>query len=118
MIGVGLQTSAGMDPSGHEPFTQIASTVTQLTVAIQGSSVIITGNGNWIPVSGNIDENGNFVASGSGTAANIPNTSAVFTGMVTRDAQGMPVGVTGTYEVGGNGSLPGGQPVSYSVAGS
>ncbi|MEX1257429.1 MAG: hypothetical protein WEG36_07415 [Gemmatimonadota bacterium] len=67
-------------------------------------------------VSGNTDQNGNFVASGVGTAAGYPGTSAVFTGTIVRDAMEVPVGVTGAYTVGGNGSLPGGQPVICQVA--
>ncbi len=116
MIDVSLTTDPSKDPSGHEPFVMIASTVTELSISITGMTIVVEGNGNWIPVSGDMDGDGNFIASGSGSTANgSSGVSAQFEGTVELDPMGIPVSVTGTLTVGGNGALPGGMPVIYMV---
>jgi plastocyanin len=117
MIDVELMTDAEKDPAGHEPFTQIAATVTQLKLTLLGGSIVIEGDGNWIEVSGSIGEDGNVSASGTGEAAGFTGVSALFEGTIMRDETGMPVSITGNYTVGGNGALPGGEPVIYMVMG-
>ena len=78
---------------------------------------MIEGDGNWIDVSGSVDQDGNFSASGTGGAAGFSGVSALFEGTIERDETGMPVYINGNYTVGGNGALPGGQPVIYMVMG-
>lgn len=70
-------------------------------------TVTLSGAGRWVDVTGPINADGTFVATGTGTVAGFPNISVRFTGryLIGR--------LSGEYAVGVNGGLPGGQPINY-----
>ena len=75
-------------------------------IAIVGS-ITFTSSDPWIPVTGNLNPDGTFSATGSGTYAGRSNTRADFKGTITART------LDGDYTVGGGGNLPGGQPIIY-----
>jgi hypothetical protein len=77
--------------------------------------VTIEGDGPWIPLSGTLDDAGNFSATGLGTYAGFSGIDATYTGKLTLDATGRIIGSTGTLTIGANGKLPGGQPIIYTL---
>lgn len=109
---------ASVDPSGHEPFIGLQA-VTSLDVEVTalgggGAVIFISGPSPFVQVSGSIGANGAFSGSGSGTVAGNPNTLVTMSG--TFDASGFLI-LDSTYTMGGNGTLPGGQPVTYTIDG-
>ena len=85
-----------------------------LIVATDGSTITIVGGTEFSPSSlppltGTIDADGNFTVSGSGLIAGVSNVSVTGEGLLT-DA-----GVVIEFTVGGDGNLPGGEPIQYVV---
>jgi hypothetical protein len=118
MATFGVELVVDDDPSGHEPFVLMAATVTELKITLFEGEILVEGDGNWIDVAGAIDANGDFIATGTGNTANgSTGVEVELQGTVNFDEAGMPTGITGTYTVGTNGVLPGGQPVSYGLGG-
>ncbi|MEP6832641.1 MAG: hypothetical protein ABJB74_04565, partial [Gemmatimonas sp.] len=81
-------------------------------VATSGTTITITGDAPWVTVTGTLNANGNFAATGAGTVAGYPNVPVTFIGNVT--ANGV---LTGTLQLGQNAAptgLPGGA-VTYTV---
>ncbi len=119
------------DPSGHEPFIQLLNALDALTARFFGSAVgapgaapntaatgtvVIEGNGNWVAVTGTLQDDGSFSGTGTGTVAGFPNVSVTFTGTIDFDeTTGAPVSITGTYTMGAGGELPGGNPAVYTI---
>lgn len=70
-------------------------------------TITLNGAGRWVDVTGPINIDGTFVATGTGTVAGFGNIAVRFTG---RWVMGR---LTGEYAVGVNGGLPGGQSINY-----
>lgn len=83
--------------------------------ALAVHQVTIEGDGPWIPLTGTLDDAGNFSASGMGTYAGFTGIDATYNGKLTLDSSGRVIGSTGTLEIGKNGKLPGGQPIIYTL---
>lgn len=62
-------------------------------------------------MSGTIDANGNFTATGTGDVEPYRSVGVTFTGTVLNGQ------LTGTYAVGTNGALPAAQSITYNVTG-
>jgi hypothetical protein len=109
------------DANGHAPF--IGLSPSQLTVTLgTGNTITISGNGNWVTVTGAVDASGNFTANGTGTVAGFPGVPVSFTGTLDLDPDGRTAGIqSGTLTLDStNSNLPangGGQrnPAVYSV---
>lgn len=74
-------------------------------------SVVIEGPDPWVTVTGDINEDGSFVATGRGTVAGFPDIAVVFEGTISLDR------IAGEYTMGAEGGLPGGEPITYLVIG-
>jgi hypothetical protein len=99
------------DPNGHEPFVGYTK-VTAVSVTTNGTTITITGAAPWVTVTGTLDANNNFVATGAGTVAGFANVPVKFTGTVT--AAGA---LSGTIQIGQSTpptGLPNG-PVTYNL---
>lgn len=77
--------------------------------------ITIEGDGPWIPLTGTLDDHGNFSATGLGTYAGFTGIDATYSGKLALDVAGKVIGVNGTLEIGKNGKLPGGQPIIYTL---
>ncbi|GMV04435.1 MAG: hypothetical protein AMXMBFR53_07150 [Gemmatimonadota bacterium] len=116
--------SVTSDANGHAQY--IALGPSQLTVTLGANNAItISGNGNWVTLTGTVDASGNFTATGSGTVAGYSNVPVSFTGTLDLDENGVVRGIkSGTLTMDStNSNLPansGGQrnPAVYSVTGS
>ncbi|MFC2047008.1 hypothetical protein ACFLTK_01865 [Chloroflexota bacterium] len=102
-----VEISVLIDKGGHASF--IGKMPSELTVEVTDSVIDISGGGAFVPVSGEQAADGTITATGSGTVAKRKGTSVSFTGQLTDD------GITGEYTMGGNKTLPGGKPITYSV---
>ena len=69
------------DPAGHDAFTRY-STIKQITTAITGGAISITGQSPWVSLVGTVDSNNAFTATGSGTVAGFSNVQVSFTGTI------------------------------------
>ena len=69
----------------------------------------IGGDGVWVTVSGPVQEDGSFVAEGTGVVAGFQNVSVRFEG---KYHLGM---LSGAYTMGAGGELPGGDPIIYDI---
>lgn len=85
--------------------------------AAPNAIVTVSGNQFWQTFSGPMDETGAIDITFTGTFAGFPSIPARFIGRITTASDGRPTGITGTLEVGLNGSLPGGQSTTYQVRG-
>ena len=65
----------------------------------------------WVNVAGELNPDGSFSASGSGTVAGYPGIHVTFEGTISLQH------LEGEYSMGTGGGLPGGQPIIYSVTG-
>lgn len=98
------------DPGGHRPFIESERPMpSQLDVSTTDGAITIGGAAPFVAVTGTIDASGAFTTTGTGTVAEFPGTAVRFTGTF---AGGV---LTGTYTLGTNGALPGGQPIAYAV---
>ncbi len=103
--------SLGARLQGDEQFLdELDSMPEELDVAISGDTITIQGEPPFINVNGAIDADGVVSATGTGTFAGSANVDASFEGTLRREGR-----LTGTYTLGANGGLPGGQPATYSV---
>ncbi len=100
------------DPGNLQPLVEGRNRLpTRLAVTIGSGVFAIEAPGRFIRVQGAIDAAGNATGTGTGTIDQFRNVEATFTGII---ANGR---VNGTYAFGTNGTLPGRQPISYSVTG-
>jgi hypothetical protein len=99
----------GADPSNHGPFIKLPFTM-KLTIRID--SVTFEGPPPWVTVTGELEEDGSFIASGSGTVAGFSGIAVTFEGNLSHQA------LSGEYVMGTEGGLPGGQSITYIVTGS
>jgi hypothetical protein len=80
--------------------------------AVISSDIIISGKAPFVEVSGTFDpDSGAFLAQGSGRVAEFPNIAVTFEGIIVDSS------LAGTYGMGLNGGLPGGQAIFYDVMG-
>lgn len=82
----------------------------RLEVEITDSTISISGPPPWVKVSGTLEADGSFVATGRGSVAGRSDVAVSFTGTLTAS------GLAGTYEMGLEGRLPGGS-ITYTVEG-
>ena len=93
----------------HNPFTK-GEEIEKIDVS-QGS-IVFSGDPPFVTVSGERDEtDGSFTAGGSGVVAGYPDIAVTFEGTLTTE------GLSGEYTMGADGGLPGGQSVTYAIAG-
>ena len=105
-----LITAVDQDPAGHAHVIMLSPTITA-QVDVQGDPTItISGNGNWVMVSGEINPDGSFTATGIGTVAGQSDVNVIFEGIWTEEN-----GFSGTYTMGAAGELPTGQSITYTV---
>ena len=102
-----MQMNVADDPSGHQKFIQMPSEL-PVQVIMEGPEMVLTGPFPWVPVTAQFTE-GEFMATGTGTVATNPDIAVSFQGMLTAE------GPVGTYSMGVNGGLPGGQAIDYEV---
>ena len=76
-----------------------------------GSDVIFGGGEPWVDVQGVLLPDGNFQADGIGTVAGFPNIRAQFEGTF------VDGNLDGVYSLGGDGGLPGGAAITFTVQG-
>jgi hypothetical protein len=71
----------------------------------------VSGNPPFVDVTGTVDDQCNFTATGVGTVAGYPNVSVAMEGGVSDST------LSGTYTMGAGGELPGGMPIIFHFAG-
>jgi hypothetical protein len=76
-----VQIAVTSDLNDHEPFVMLTG-VDQLEFTLEGTTLLMTGNGVFPDMSGTIDEAGNFSLMGAGTLAGFPNVDVIFTGTI------------------------------------
>lgn len=127
----GVVIQVGDDPASHASFIGLGPSFLRVVLqalaggtGVEGAwpaegvgTVTVSGDGNWISVSGTLGEDGTFNLTGSGTAAGIQNVGTSFSGTVTRNADGAITGLSGTLTMGTGGELYG-TPISYTVTAS
>jgi hypothetical protein len=84
------------------------------SAAIQGDGIAMSVDGDppFVDVEGFAQPDGSFMLEGMGTVAGFPNVSVTFEGTIE-----FPGVLEGTYTMGANGELPGGEPAVYDVDG-
>ncbi len=96
------------DKGGHGEFIRM---LLALILNASPGSVLIEGPEPWVTVTGEINDDGTFVATGRGTVAGFPDIAVVFEGTISIDR------IAGEYTMGAEGGLPGGQAITYLVIG-
>jgi hypothetical protein len=102
-------TTVDQDPAGHQPFVEMPEE--NLMLKVREGSLIIEGPHPWVNVTGELNEDGNFTANGSGEVAGFSDISVGFEGTVSMQH------LEGKYTMGVEGGLPSGQPITYIVQG-
>jgi hypothetical protein len=103
-----ISMGVSKDNANHRGFIKMPGS---MTVTARECSLCIDGPFPWVNVHGELESDGSFFASGSGTVAGYSGIYVTFAGKIT-DGQ-----LIGDYTMGANGGLPGGQPIIYSVSG-
>jgi hypothetical protein len=98
-----------IDPAGHAEF--IGDLFAQPLLISVGSVVKITGQAPFVAVTGAVDEQCTFQASGAGVVAGFPDVSVTLSGTYSEDV------LSFTYVMGAGGELPQGQAVLYQCTG-
>lgn len=96
------------DLGGHAAFINMLE---ELALQVLSGSVVVEGPAPWVAVSGDINPDGSFVATGRGTVAGYQNIAVSFEGTVSMNH------LQGEYSMGVEGGLPGGRAITYSVSG-
>jgi hypothetical protein len=104
---VDVLVSVTSDPDEHAEFVGMPSAI---TLAIECGSISISGPFPWVDVMGEVDNNGNFFATGTGTVAGFSNIDARLDGSLQNGA------LNAEYSLGVNGGLPG-DAITYSIQG-
>jgi hypothetical protein len=91
-IAVDPAISVESDANGHAPFIGLSPSVLQVTLG-ENNEIAVTGNGNWVTVTGTVDASGNFTATGSGTVAGFSNVPVSFSGALSLDGEGRAAGI-------------------------
>jgi hypothetical protein len=103
-----ISMSVKKDNGGHKGFIKMPGS---MTLTARECSLCIDGPFPWVNVHGELESDGSFMASGSGTVAGYRNIAVTFQGTISGGQ------LQGDYTMGVNGGLPGGQPIVYSVNG-
>ncbi|HAE40189.1 MAG TPA: hypothetical protein DCG57_16385 [Candidatus Riflebacteria bacterium] len=98
------------DPSGHVSYIGMPVQIAN-QIHVNGSIFGFSGSTPFVNVTGTINGAGNFSATGIGTVAGYSNVSVNASG--TWDGSSR----SGTYEMGANGELPGGESIIYAIQG-
>ncbi len=98
-ITVALSNIFGVSATGEPNAQEVIGTVT------------VAGPFPWVEVTGNLMDDGTFVADGRGTVAGFPDIAVSFEGTLT------PGGIVGDYTMGPEGGLPQAEPIIYGVEG-
>ena len=106
----GTTVTGTTDPSSHSPYVGDPF-AEPLTVTITGSTVTIAGVSPFVAVMGTIDSGCNFTATGSGVVAGYSDIKVEMKGTFSSG------GLSGTYEMGADGGLPGGESITYAITG-
>jgi hypothetical protein len=96
------------DLANHAPFIAMPG---QVVLTVRFSSITITGPEPWVDVTGPLELDGSFLATGSGTVAGFADIAVSFEGVITEEH------LTGIYTMGVEGGLPTGNPIVYQVDG-
>ncbi len=96
------------DKGGHAEFIRM---LLALILNVSPGSVVIEGPDPWVTATGEVNDDGSFVAIGQGTVADFPDIAVVFEGTISMDH------ITGEYTMGTEGGLPGGESITYLVIG-
>jgi hypothetical protein len=97
------------DPAGHKSFVGMPED--GLVLQVREGSLIIEGPAPWVNVLGDFNDDGSFSSSGTGTVAGFSDIAVIFEGTVSMQY------LEGTYTMGAEGGLPGGQPITYQIQG-
>ena len=97
-----------LDLSGHDPFIGMPSS---MDLEVFQSDITVTGPSPWVEVTGALQSDGSFSATGRGTVAGFPNIVVTFEGTLTS------AGLSGEYTMGAEGGLPTRQPITYHIQG-
>lgn len=115
--------SVSEDKNGHTPFIALAPSSLTVSLGTNGA-ITISGDGNWITVTGTVDADGAFTAVGSGMAAGFSGVAVSFEGTLTLDSEGRVAGIasgTLTMDVNNNVFPPDANgnrnPAIYSISG-
>ena len=112
-MGCSAEASFGVedDQCGHDPFVMIGAMETiEVTTTDSMITLAITSGPMLDAVSGPLNPDGTFTATGTGTVAGMPGISIEWTGTLMGNM------LTATLTLGGDGKLPGGCPIVYSVS--
>ena len=96
------------DKVGHAEFIRM---LLALILNVSPGSVVIEGPDPWVTVTGDIGDDGSFIAIGRGTVAGFPDIAVIFEGTISLDH------IAGEYTMGAEGGLPGGESITYLVIG-
>ncbi len=108
-----VQITIILDPAGHAIFISMPVEMElDIIVDLETGTIVIFGPFPWVAVEGEIDELGNFTASGFGIVAGFNNVQVELEGQLTL------AGLSGEYSMGTNRALPTGQAITYGVSGS
>jgi len=113
-VTITVQTDTG----GNHAAVNLSSVVT-VDVAVDGTTITLTGDPPWVAVTGLLSSNYSFVADGSGTVAGVADVAVRSTGRFdpVLTAASAVSQLTSQYRMGTGGELSGGQQVIYRVEG-
>lgn len=106
----GVEISVKSDPSGHEGYVAM-SPVLELDITIEGTNISITGSQPWIDLSGTIQQDGSFSASGTGLVAGYSGIAVTLEGLLSNGE------LSAELVMGAQGGLPTSRPITYTVEG-
>jgi hypothetical protein len=108
----GIDVTGVNDPGRHREFTGDPPNTIEIVTRENGDFSAF-GQPPWVEVHGSIDADGRFRATGRGTVAGRSNVMVVFEGQIDM----MTFRLTGTYRMGTNRELPGGDSIDFMLAG-
>ena len=101
-----------LDGAGHGPFIGMPNVIElQVIIKLEEGRISIFGPEPWVELHGSIDDDGNFVATGIGVVAGFPGIDVALEGVID------PQALSGEMTMGGNGGLPQGVGITYSLDG-
>lgn len=108
------QLVVSIDPGGHRGPIGLPP---ELVINVSTSPFAVRADPPWVNVSGAIVPDGNFTANGAGVVAGRSNVQVRMTGRLTGCSSSAGT-LAGSYSMGVEGELPGGQAITFSVNGS
>jgi hypothetical protein len=100
-----------VDPAGHKQYSGLPDSE-ELNVIIESNTITISGPAPWVTVTGNLNPDGSFKATGSGSVAGYPNINVEFDGTISAKD-----GLAGDYTMGVGGGLPTNRSITYHLQG-